>query len=72
MSKGAAREIAAAKLRGQRVIGETIASGIAAVEGKIWDPDFRVYIPKQQMLAAFIHLVITCMHYRKQQDTAAC
>ena len=42
MSKGAAGEIAAAKLRGQRVIGETIASGIAAEEGKIWDPDFKV------------------------------
>ena len=42
MSKGAAAEIAAAKLRGQRVIGETIASGIAAEEGKIWDPDFKV------------------------------
>lgn len=41
MSKGAAAEIAAAKLRGQRVIGETIASGIAAEEGKIWDPDFK-------------------------------
>ena len=41
MSKGAAGEIAAAKLRGQRVIGETIASGIAAEEGKIWDPDFK-------------------------------
>ena len=44
MSKGAARLIADAKLRGQRVIGETIASGIAAVEGKIWDPDFKVCI----------------------------
>ena len=44
MSKGAASLIADAKLRGQRVIGETIASGIAAVEGKIWDPDFKVCI----------------------------
>ncbi len=44
MSKGAAGEIAAAKLRGQRVIGETIASGIAAEEKKIWDPDFKVDI----------------------------
>ena len=42
MSKGAASLIADAKLRGQRVIGETIASGIAAEEGKIWDPDFEV------------------------------
>lgn len=44
MSKGAAGEIAAAKLRGQRVIGETIASGIAAEEKRIWDPDFKVNI----------------------------
>ena len=42
MSGGAMKEIGLAKARGVRVIGEAIASGIAAVEGKIWDPDFKV------------------------------
>ena len=38
-------EIAAAKTRGQRVIGEAVASGFGADEGKIWDPDFKVGAP---------------------------
>ncbi|CAL8462951.1 g2485 [Coccomyxa elongata] len=42
MSGGAVAEIAAAKTRGQRVIGEAVASGFGADEGKIWDPDFKV------------------------------
>jgi dihydropyrimidinase len=41
MSGGAVKEIAAAKLRGQRVIGEAIASGFGSDEDKIWDPDFK-------------------------------
>ena len=41
MSAGAMGEIAAAKARGQRVVGEAITSGIAADEAKIWDPDFK-------------------------------
>ena len=52
MSGGAMREIGLAKARGVRAIGEAIASGIAAVEGKIWDPDFkarRVVVPCMQL-----------------------
>lgn len=42
MSGGAVKEIAAAKTRGLRVIGEAIASGFGSEEGKVWDPDFKV------------------------------
>lgn len=42
MSGGAVAEIAAAKARGQRVVGEAVASGFGAEEGKIWDLDFKV------------------------------
>ncbi|EIE27292.1 D-hydantoinase [Coccomyxa subellipsoidea C-169] len=42
MSGGAVAEIAAAKTRGQRVVGEAVASGFGADEAKIWDPDFKV------------------------------
>jgi hypothetical protein len=42
MSGGAVAEIAAAKTRGQRIVGEAVASGFGADEAKIWDPDFKV------------------------------
>lgn len=45
MSGGAVAEIAAAKTRGQRVVGEAVASGFGADEAKIWDPDFKVVHP---------------------------
>jgi dihydroorotase-like cyclic amidohydrolase len=62
MSKGAAGEIAAAKLRGQRVIGETIASGIAAEEKKIWDPDFKVNIISATQHCALPHAALVCAY----------
>lgn len=46
-------EIAAAKTRGQRVVGEAVASGFGADEGKIWDPDFKVGAPVQPALFFF-------------------
>ena len=42
MSSGAAALVAAARAAGQRVIGEAIASGIAAYEASIFSPDFKV------------------------------
>ena len=33
-------QIAAARQRGQRVIGEPVASGLALTDEKLWNPDF--------------------------------
>lgn len=41
MSAGAADEVARARRAGQRVIGEAVASGFAADERRVWDPDFK-------------------------------
>lgn len=42
MSGGAAGHIGSARAKGQRVIGEAVASGIAASEASAFDPDFKV------------------------------
>jgi dihydropyrimidinase len=42
MSAGAAAAVTKARAAGQRVIGEAVASGFAADEGSVWNPDFRV------------------------------
>ncbi|PSC75311.1 Dihydroorotase [Micractinium conductrix] len=40
MSRDAAEEVARARQRGQRVVGETVASAIACDESSMWDADF--------------------------------
>ncbi|GJP35552.1 hypothetical protein CLOM_g20058 [Closterium sp. NIES-68] len=40
MSAGAAREVAEARRRGQRVVGEPVVSGIALNDSHLWSPDF--------------------------------
>ncbi|GMH45133.1 hypothetical protein BSKO_13090 [Bryopsis sp. KO-2023] len=42
MSIDAMEEVARAQARGQRVIGEPVASGLALDETKCWDPDFKI------------------------------
>ncbi|KAI8468148.1 MAG: hypothetical protein J3K34DRAFT_386464 [Monoraphidium minutum] len=41
MSAGAAEEVARARQRGERVIGEPVASGLALNESWLWHPDFK-------------------------------
>ncbi|CAI7915701.1 unnamed protein product [Closterium sp. NIES-53] len=41
MSSGAAREVAEARRRGQRVVGEPVVSGIALNDSHLWSPDFK-------------------------------
>ncbi|CAI5496369.1 unnamed protein product [Closterium sp. Naga37s-1] len=41
MSAGAAREVAEARRRGQRVVGEPVVSGIALNDSHLWSPDFQ-------------------------------
>ncbi|CAI5954506.1 unnamed protein product, partial [Closterium sp. NIES-65] len=41
MSAGAAREVAEARRRGQRVVGEPVVSGIALNDSHLWSPDFK-------------------------------
>jgi hypothetical protein len=70
MSGGAVREIAAAKTRGVRVIGEAIASGFGSEEGKVWDPDFKVRLPPR-CFAYLIHFVmkgdvLSCLSFCRQ------
>ncbi|KAI7845659.1 hypothetical protein COHA_000773 [Chlorella ohadii] len=42
MSRDAQEEIARARQRGQRVIGETVASAVSMDESRMWHPDFNV------------------------------
>lgn len=42
MSADAMLEVARARKRGQRVIGEPVASGLAFNESRLWDPDFKI------------------------------
>ncbi|KAI3428696.1 hypothetical protein D9Q98_007519 [Chlorella vulgaris] len=42
MSRDAMEEVARARQRGVRVIGETVASAVSQEEGRLWDPDWDV------------------------------
>ena len=51
MSAGAADEVARARRAGQRVVGEAVASGFAAEEHRVWDPDFKARALRECALA---------------------
>ena len=68
MSGVAAEIIAQARILGQRVIGEAIASGIAADEQKIFDADFKVAhngatgLPVTRSYQMIFQLLVTRSH----------
>ena len=51
MSGGAVDEVARALRGGQRVVAEAVASGFAADERMVWDPDFRARGPARRARA---------------------
>ena len=55
MSGGAADEVARAKRAGQRVVSEAVASGFAAEERRVWDPDFKACARRAPALAGCMH-----------------
>uniref|UniRef100_A0A2N9FXF9 dihydropyrimidinase n=1 Tax=Fagus sylvatica TaxID=28930 RepID=A0A2N9FXF9_FAGSY len=57
MSIDAMEEIATARKKGQRVIGEPIVSGLALDESGIWDPDFGTAAKQEPALLSFLFVM---------------